>query len=93
MGHLSRPWDADAIETRTAAARKRVDALAQAVLAKAFRRDLVPAEAELACRDNRPYEPAAERRSPKSSGRSAGVWPRQTLKWRPKPGGRPRPAP
>jgi len=51
---------ADAIEARTAAARKRVDALTQAVLVKAFRGELVPTEAELARRDNRPYEPAAD---------------------------------
>ena len=51
---------ADAIESRTAAARKRVDALTQAVLAKAFRGELVPTEAELARRDNRLYEPAAD---------------------------------
>ena len=51
---------ADAIEARTAAARKRVDALTQAVLAKAFRGELVPTEAESARRDNRPYEPAAD---------------------------------
>lgn len=51
---------ADAIESRTAAARKRVDALTQAVLAKAFRGELVPTEAELARRDGRPYEPAAD---------------------------------
>ena len=51
---------ADAIQARTAAARKRVDALTQAVLAKAFRGELVLTEAELARRDNRPYEPAAD---------------------------------
>ena len=52
---------ADAIEGAVTAARKRVDALAQAVLAKAFRGELVPTEAELARRENRPYEPAADR--------------------------------
>ena len=51
---------ADAIEARTTAARKRVDALTQAVLAKAFRGELVPTEAALARRDSRLYEPAAD---------------------------------
>ncbi len=51
---------ADAIEARALAALKRVDALAQAVLAKAFRGELVPTEAELARRENRPYESAGE---------------------------------
>jgi len=51
---------ADAIEATVTAARKRVDALTQAVLAKAFRGELVPTEAALARRDNRPYESAAE---------------------------------
>ena len=51
---------ADAIEARAAAARKRVDALTQAVLAKAFRGELAPTEADLARRENRPYEPAAD---------------------------------
>ena len=50
---------ADAIEAAVAAARKRVDALTQAVLAKAFRGELVPTEADLARRENRFYEPAA----------------------------------
>jgi len=48
------------IEAAVAAARKRVDALTQAVLAKAFRGELVPTEADLARRENRPYEPAAD---------------------------------
>ncbi len=51
---------ADAIGAAVSAARKRVDALTQAVLAKAFRGELVPTEAELARRENRPYEPAAD---------------------------------
>ena len=41
-----------------AGARARVDALTQAVLAKAFRGELVPTEAELARREGREYEPA-----------------------------------
>ena len=51
---------ADAIEVRAAAALKRVESLAQAVLAKAFRGELVPTEAQLAGRENRPYESAGE---------------------------------
>jgi type I restriction enzyme S subunit len=50
---------ADAIETRVAAARLRADKLTQAVLARAFRGELVPTEAELARREGRAYEPAA----------------------------------
>ncbi len=51
---------ADAIEARASAALKRVESLMQAVLAKAFRGELVPTEAELARRENRPYESAGE---------------------------------
>jgi type I restriction enzyme, S subunit len=50
---------ADGIEAKLAAARRRVDALTQAVLAKAFRGELVPTEAELARREGRDYEPAS----------------------------------
>ena len=49
---------ADRIEGEVATARKRVEALTQAVLAKAFRGELVPTEAELARREGREYEPA-----------------------------------
>ncbi len=51
---------ADALERQAGAARRRVEGLTQAVLAKAFRGELVPTEAELARRDGRPYEPAAD---------------------------------
>ena len=51
---------ADAIEAWASSARKRVESLTQAVLAKAFRGELVPTEAELARRENRPYESAGE---------------------------------
>ncbi|MBI3830394.1 MAG: restriction endonuclease subunit S [Planctomycetes bacterium] len=51
---------ADAIEKRVAAATLRADRLTQAILAKAFRGELVPTEAALARRENRPYEPASE---------------------------------
>ena len=50
---------ADGIEAKLAAARKRVDALTQALLAKAFRGELVPTEAELARAEGRTYEPAS----------------------------------
>jgi type I restriction enzyme S subunit len=50
---------ADAVEGKLAAARRRVEGLTQAVLAKAFRGELVPTEAELARRDGRDYEPAS----------------------------------
>jgi type I restriction enzyme S subunit len=50
---------ADRIESRLSAARQRVDTMTQAVLAKAFRGELVPTEAELALREGRDYEPAS----------------------------------
>ncbi len=42
------------------AATARADKLTQSILAKAFRGDLVPTEAELARREGRAYEPATE---------------------------------
>jgi type I restriction enzyme S subunit len=50
---------ADAIEKRVAAATARADKLTQALLAKAFRGELVATEAELARADGRDYEPAS----------------------------------
>jgi len=50
---------ADTIEKRVAAATARAERLTQAILAKAFRGELVPTEAELARRERRDYEPAA----------------------------------
>jgi type I restriction enzyme S subunit len=50
---------ADAIERRVAAGTARADRLTQAILAKAFRGELVPTEAELARREHRDYEPAS----------------------------------
>jgi type I restriction enzyme S subunit len=50
---------ADAIEKRVAAAATRAEKLTQAILAKAFRGELVPTEAELARREGRDYEPAS----------------------------------
>jgi len=50
---------ADAIEKRVAAASLRAERLTQAILAKAFRGELVSTEAELARREGREYEPAS----------------------------------
>ncbi len=50
---------ADAIEKRVAAATGRAEKLTQALLARAFRGELVPTEAELARREGRDYEPAS----------------------------------
>jgi len=51
---------ADRIEERYQGAKKQVDNLTQSILAKAFRGELVPTEAELAARDGRSYESAAQ---------------------------------
>jgi len=51
---------ADAIEERAQSALRRVEFLTQAIVAKAFRGELVPTEAELARREKRSYEPASE---------------------------------
>jgi type I restriction enzyme S subunit len=50
---------ADVIEARVAAATARADKLTQSILAKAFRGELVPTEAELARQGSRDYEPAS----------------------------------
>jgi type I restriction enzyme, S subunit len=50
---------ADAIEGKVVAGAQRAEKLTQAILAKAFRGELVPTEAELARRAGRDYEPAA----------------------------------
>jgi restriction endonuclease S subunit len=47
------------IEERVDAATKRADKLTQSILAKAFRGELVPTEAELARQEGRDYEPAS----------------------------------
>jgi type I restriction enzyme S subunit len=49
---------ADQIDTKLTRAKARVDKLTQAILAKAFRGELVPTEAELARREGRQYESA-----------------------------------
>jgi type I restriction enzyme S subunit len=50
---------ANMIEARVKAASLRAEKMTHAVLAKAFRGELVPREAELARREGRPYEPAS----------------------------------
>jgi len=50
---------ADSIEKRVAAASVRAEKLTQSILAKAFRGELIPTEAELARREGRSYEPAS----------------------------------
>lgn len=49
---------ADTVERRVQAATARADALMQSILARAFRGELVPTEAELARKERRDYEPA-----------------------------------
>ena len=51
---------AEAVEKRVVAARVRAEKLTQAILAKAFRGELVPTEAELARREGRTYESASD---------------------------------
>jgi type I restriction enzyme S subunit len=51
---------ADRIESRLQGAQERVDRLTQSLLAKAFRGELVPTEAELARQEGREYESAEE---------------------------------
>lgn len=50
---------ADKIEAHVQTATARVEKITQAILAKAFRGELVPTEAELARQENRDYEPAS----------------------------------
>jgi type I restriction enzyme S subunit len=50
---------ADAIDRRVTVAATRADKLTQAILARAFRGELVPTEAELARQEGRDYEPAS----------------------------------
>src|SRR6202167_3944994 len=61
---------ADAIETRIAVAATRTEELTQAILAKAFRGELVPTEAELARTEGRAYESASDLLARIQSGRT-----------------------
>jgi type I restriction enzyme S subunit len=76
---------ADAIEARLTAARTAADQLTQAVLAKAFRGELVPTEAELARRENRTYEPANELLARVRAGTEQPAAPKPARKRKPKP--------
>jgi len=62
---------ADTVEERVAAATTRGEKLTQAIVAKAFRGELVPSEAELARREDRSYESASELLSRIKSERAA----------------------
>lgn len=64
---------ADTIERRVAMATARAEKLTQAILAKAFRGELVPTEAELARREGRSYEPASALLARIRSERSATI--------------------
>jgi Type I restriction modification DNA specificity domain len=68
---------ADAIEKRVAAAMARAEKLTQSILAKAFRGELVPTEAELARRDGRTYEPASALLGRIKSGENSPVTAKQ----------------
>ncbi len=50
---------AEKIESRLQAATARIEKITQSILAKAFRGELVPTEAELARQEGRDYEPAS----------------------------------
>lgn len=83
---------ADAIEKRVAAASLRAERLTQAILAKAFRGELVPTEAELARHEGREYEPASvllERIRSNVSGNGDNVGRRARNKSRLKHGSKP----
>jgi type I restriction enzyme S subunit len=74
---------ADAIEKQVAVATARAEKLTQAILAKAFRGELVPTEAELARREGRDYEPASvvlERIRAERAMQPASKPPRRTKK-------------
>lgn len=63
---------ADKIESRVQAATARVEKITQAILAKAFRGELVPTEAELARQEGRDYEPASALLERIRAGRNGG---------------------
>jgi type I restriction enzyme S subunit len=51
---------ADSVEQRVQTATKQAEALTQSILARAFRGELVPTEADLARAEGRDYEPAKQ---------------------------------
>ncbi len=78
---------ADAIEMRLAAATARAEKLTQAILAKAFRGELVPTEAELARREGRDYEPAsALLQRIRAEGAVAATFPKRLARRKARPG-------
>jgi len=75
---------ADAIEQRVAIAAARADKSTQAILAKAFRGELVPTEADLARAEGRTYESAAELIARIQSAKHAAPSKRRGVNGRPK---------
>lgn len=76
---------ADRLEARYLKAKAQVDRLAQSILAKAFRGELVPTEAELARREGREYETAEQllnRINSETRADSANGRPRRTTRAR-----------
>jgi hypothetical protein len=79
---------ADTIEKRVAVATVRSKILTQAILAKAFRGELVPTEADLARREGRSYEPASAVLARIRSERCVTLTQSQTSRKNGKPGPR-----
>lgn len=77
---------ADQIEARLTKAQAQVDRLTQSILAKAFRGELVPTEAELARREGRDYEPASKLLERVRASRTAEVGAGKTRRNQPKTG-------
>jgi type I restriction enzyme S subunit len=73
---------ADQIETALSTAARRAQAAPQAILAKAFRGELLPTEAELARTQNRPYETATQLLARISKGTDRDPQPRSNPKAR-----------
>lgn len=74
---------ADQIETRYKVAKARVDRLAESILAKAFRGELVPREAELARSERREFESAAQLLDRIKNARATPVKQRRTAQHTP----------
>ena len=70
---------ADAVDKRVRAATARAEKLTQAILAKAFRGELVQTEAELARREGRSYESASELLSRIKSQHESKAIPRKVI--------------
>jgi type I restriction enzyme S subunit len=73
---------ADTIERRVTAATARADRLTQAIMAKAFRGELVPTEAELSRQEGRDYEPASVLLERVRAGRAAAGESKSTTRTR-----------